>query len=101
MFSDVLCVSIASVASLSLFVTAVDLMQCFETIYQLQQGSLINTLREVQPTSHMGVPRVWEKIMEKLKDVSAQSGFVKKKMLSWAMSLSLERNLNCSSRYVL
>ncbi|XP_064013430.1 long-chain-fatty-acid--CoA ligase ACSBG1 isoform X3 [Pogoniulus pusillus] len=61
------------------------------------KGSLINTLREVQPTSHMGVPRVWEKIMEKLKDVSAQSGFVKKKMLSWAMSLSLERNLNCSS----
>uniref|UniRef100_A0A803YB32 Long-chain-fatty-acid--CoA ligase ACSBG1 n=1 Tax=Meleagris gallopavo TaxID=9103 RepID=A0A803YB32_MELGA len=61
------------------------------------KGSLINTLKEVQPTSHMGVPRVWEKIMEKLKDASAQSGFVKKKMLSWAMSVSLERNLNCSS----
>uniref|UniRef100_A0A8C6ZWG7 Long-chain-fatty-acid--CoA ligase ACSBG1 n=1 Tax=Nothoprocta perdicaria TaxID=30464 RepID=A0A8C6ZWG7_NOTPE len=60
------------------------------------KGSLINTLKEVQPTSHMGVPRVWEKIMEKLKDASAQSGFVKKKMLSWAMSVSLERNLNCS-----
>ncbi|XP_009992808.1 PREDICTED: long-chain-fatty-acid--CoA ligase ACSBG1 [Chaetura pelagica] len=60
------------------------------------QGSLIDTLKEVQPTSHMGVPRVWEKIMEKLKDASAQSGFMKKKMLSWAMSLSLERNLNCS-----
>ncbi|XP_009701132.1 PREDICTED: long-chain-fatty-acid--CoA ligase ACSBG1 [Cariama cristata] len=62
------------------------------------KGSLINTLKEVQPTSHMGVPRVWEKIMEKLKDASAQSGFMRKKMLSWAMSLSLERNLNCSSR---
>ncbi|XP_040979851.1 long-chain-fatty-acid--CoA ligase ACSBG1 isoform X2 [Aquila chrysaetos chrysaetos] len=61
------------------------------------KGSLINTLKEVQPTSHMGVPRVWEKIMEKLKDASAQSGFMKKKMVSWAMSLSLERNLNCSS----
>ncbi|XP_066414698.1 long-chain-fatty-acid--CoA ligase ACSBG1 isoform X3 [Molothrus aeneus] len=60
-------------------------------------GSLINTLKEVQPTSHMGVPRVWEKIMEKLKDASAQSGFMKKKMLSWAMSLSLERNLNGSN----
>ncbi|KAF4793457.1 Long-chain-fatty-acid--CoA ligase ACSBG1 [Turdus rufiventris] len=56
-------------------------------------GSLINTLKEVQPTSHMGVPRVWEKIMEKLQDASAQSGFMKKKMLSWAMSLSLERHL--------
>ncbi|KAM6060075.1 long-chain-fatty-acid--CoA ligase ACSBG1 [Theristicus caerulescens] len=61
------------------------------------KGSLINTLKEVQPTSHMGVPRVWEKIMEKLKDASAQSGYMKKKILSWAMSLSLERNLNCSS----
>ncbi|NXX88950.1 ACBG1 ligase, partial [Centropus bengalensis] len=61
------------------------------------KGSLINTLKEVQPTAHMGVPRVWEKIMEKLKDAFAQSGFLKKKMLSWAMSLSLERNLNCSS----
>ncbi|KAM4893371.1 long-chain-fatty-acid--CoA ligase ACSBG1-like isoform 1-T1 [Sylvia borin] len=61
------------------------------------KGSLINTLKEVQPTSHMGVPRVWEKIMEKLKDASAQSGFMKKKMLSWAMSLSLERNLNSSN----
>ncbi|XP_039413961.1 long-chain-fatty-acid--CoA ligase ACSBG1 isoform X3 [Corvus cornix cornix] len=61
------------------------------------KGSLINTLKEVQPTSHMGVPRVWEKIMEKLKDASAQSGFMKKKMLSWAMSLSLETNLNSSS----
>ncbi|XP_076204536.1 long-chain-fatty-acid--CoA ligase ACSBG1 isoform X2 [Aptenodytes patagonicus] len=61
------------------------------------KGSLINTLKEVQPTSHMGVPRVWEKIMEKLKDTSAQSGFMKRKILSWAMSLSLERNLNCSS----
>ncbi|XP_063025567.1 long-chain-fatty-acid--CoA ligase ACSBG1-like isoform X4 [Melospiza melodia melodia] len=61
------------------------------------KGSLINTLKEVQPTSHMGVPRVWEKIMEKLKDASAQSGFLKKKMLSWAMSLSLERNLNGSN----
>uniref|UniRef100_A0A8B9GCN6 Long-chain-fatty-acid--CoA ligase ACSBG1 n=1 Tax=Amazona collaria TaxID=241587 RepID=A0A8B9GCN6_9PSIT len=61
------------------------------------KGSLVNTLKEVQPTSHMGVPRVWEKIMEKLKDASAHSGFMKKKMLSWAMSLSLERNISCSS----
>ncbi|XP_078541334.1 long-chain-fatty-acid--CoA ligase ACSBG1 isoform X2 [Lissotriton helveticus] len=58
------------------------------------KGSLVNTLKEAKPTSHMGVPRVWEKIMEKIKDVTAQSGFLKKKMLSWAMSVCLERNLN-------
>ncbi|XP_019359943.1 PREDICTED: long-chain-fatty-acid--CoA ligase ACSBG1 [Gavialis gangeticus] len=60
------------------------------------KGGLINTLKEAQPTSLMGVPRVWEKIMEKLKDVSAQSSFMKRKMISWAMSVSLERNLSSS-----
>ncbi|XP_066492662.1 long-chain-fatty-acid--CoA ligase ACSBG1 [Tiliqua scincoides] len=61
------------------------------------KGGLVDVLREALPTAHMGVPRVWEKIMEKIKDVSSQSGFVKKKMLSWAMSVSLERNLSCSN----
>nr|XP_033776576.1 long-chain-fatty-acid--CoA ligase ACSBG1 [Geotrypetes seraphini] len=61
------------------------------------KGTLVNTLKEAQPTSHMGVPRVWEKIMERIKDVAAQSGFLKKKMLSWAMSVSLERNLSISN----
>ncbi|XP_053317836.1 long-chain-fatty-acid--CoA ligase ACSBG1 isoform X2 [Spea bombifrons] len=56
------------------------------------KGTLVDTLREAQPTSHMGVPRVWEKIMERIKDVSAQAGVVRRKMLSWAMSVSLERN---------
>nr|XP_020640505.1 long-chain-fatty-acid--CoA ligase ACSBG1 isoform X2 [Pogona vitticeps] len=61
------------------------------------KGGLVDILREALPTSHMGVPRVWEKIMEKIKEVSTQSGFVKKKMLSWAMSVSLERNLSFSN----
>ncbi|KAM4040020.1 long-chain-fatty-acid--CoA ligase ACSBG1 isoform 2-T2 [Anomaloglossus baeobatrachus] len=60
------------------------------------RGTLVDTLKEAQPTSHMGVPRVWEKIMERIKEVSAQAGIVKRKMLSWAMSISLERNLNLS-----
>ncbi|XP_028921284.1 long-chain-fatty-acid--CoA ligase ACSBG1 isoform X2 [Ornithorhynchus anatinus] len=61
------------------------------------KGSLVNTLREIEPTSHMGVPRVWEKIMERIKEVSSQSGFIKRKMMLWAMSVTLERNLSCSS----
>ncbi|XP_048649451.1 long-chain-fatty-acid--CoA ligase ACSBG1 isoform X1 [Marmota marmota marmota] len=59
------------------------------------KGSLVNTLREVEPTSHMGVPRVWEKIMEKIQEVAAQSGFIRRKMLLWAMSVTLEQNLTC------
>ncbi|XP_054858667.1 long-chain-fatty-acid--CoA ligase ACSBG1 [Eublepharis macularius] len=61
------------------------------------KGGLVDILKEALPTSHMGVPRVWEKIMEKIKEVSSQSGFLKKKMLSWAMSVSLERNLSNSN----
>ncbi|XP_042638362.1 long-chain-fatty-acid--CoA ligase ACSBG1 [Orycteropus afer afer] len=59
------------------------------------KGSLLNTLREVEPTSHMGVPRVWEKIMERIQEVAAQSGFIRRKMLLWAMSVTLEQNLSC------
>lgn len=59
----------------------------------------MDTLREVQPTSHMGVPRVWEKIMERIQQAAAQSGFIRRKMLLWAMSVTLEQNLTCLGRY--
>ncbi|XP_036211334.1 long-chain-fatty-acid--CoA ligase ACSBG1 isoform X1 [Myotis myotis] len=61
------------------------------------KGSLVDTLREVEPTSHMGVPRVWEKIMERIQEVAAQSGFIRRKMLLWAMAVMLEHNLTCPS----
>ena len=49
----------------------------------------MNTLREVEPTSHMGVPRVWEKIMERIQEVAAQSGFIRKvTQLQRAMGLT-------------
>uniref|UniRef100_A0A452U326 Long-chain-fatty-acid--CoA ligase ACSBG1 n=1 Tax=Ursus maritimus TaxID=29073 RepID=A0A452U326_URSMA len=63
------------------------------------KGTLVDTLREVEPTSHMGVPRVWEKIMERIQEVAAQSGFIRRKMLRWAMSVTLEQNLTCPGRY--
>ncbi|CAK6951013.1 long-chain-fatty-acid--CoA ligase ACSBG1 isoform X2 [Scomber scombrus] len=56
------------------------------------KGSLITTLREVCPTSHMGVPRVWEKMMEKIKQAISECGYMKKKVVTWAMSVSLEAN---------
>ncbi|KAM9754063.1 long-chain-fatty-acid--CoA ligase ACSBG1 [Menidia menidia] len=59
------------------------------------KGSLITTLREACPTSHMGVPRVWEKMMEKIKQGISQCGYVKKKLITWAMSVSLEANQRC------
>ncbi|XP_043933397.1 long-chain-fatty-acid--CoA ligase ACSBG1 [Protopterus annectens] len=62
------------------------------------KGSLVNTLKDAHPTSHMGVPRVWEKIMEKIKEVSAHSSFIKRKMLSWAISVSLDTKIEFTDR---
>uniref|UniRef100_A0A8C9SVX6 Long-chain-fatty-acid--CoA ligase ACSBG1 n=1 Tax=Scleropages formosus TaxID=113540 RepID=A0A8C9SVX6_SCLFO len=69
-------------------------IQWGELVYFAQpdalKGTLISTLKDVHPSSHMGVPRVWEKMMEKIKEGIAHSGYLKKKMVTWAMTLSLE-----------
>lgn len=45
------------------------------------RGSLVSTLKEVRPTNFFGVPRVWEKIYEKMQEVAkAQEGI--KKMIA-------------------
>ncbi|XP_033997075.1 long-chain-fatty-acid--CoA ligase ACSBG1 [Trematomus bernacchii] len=75
-------------------------IQWAELVYFAQpdalKGSLITTLQEVCPTSHMGVPRVWEKMMEKIKQAISECGYVKKKLVTWAMSVSLEANQKCT-----
>ncbi|XP_069784019.1 long-chain-fatty-acid--CoA ligase ACSBG2 isoform X2 [Narcine bancroftii] len=58
------------------------------------KGSLVNTMREVRPTAFMGVPRVWEKMQEKLKTVSAKSSTFKRKVSFWAKDVGLKTNLN-------
>ncbi|KAJ8417284.1 hypothetical protein AAFF_G00285110 [Aldrovandia affinis] len=77
-------------------------IQWGELVYFAQpdalKGSLVSTLREVSPLSHMGVPRVWEKMMEKIKEGIAQCGYVKKKLATWAMSISLEANQNWANK---
>ncbi|XP_019118164.2 long-chain-fatty-acid--CoA ligase ACSBG1 [Larimichthys crocea] len=71
-------------------------IQWGELVYFAQpdalKGSLVTTLREVCPTSHMGVPRVWEKMMEKIKQGISECGYLKKKLVTWAMSVSLGAN---------
>jgi long-subunit acyl-CoA synthetase (AMP-forming) len=41
-------------------------------------------LREVRPTMFLGVPRVWEKIQEKIMAAGAQNPPLKKKIAAWA-----------------
>ncbi|XP_069071792.1 long-chain-fatty-acid--CoA ligase ACSBG2 isoform X2 [Pleurodeles waltl] len=57
------------------------------------KGSLVGTLREVRPTAFMGVPRVWEKMQEKMKAVGAKSSTIRKKVAAWAKDVGLQTNL--------
>lgn len=58
----------------------------------------MDTLREVEPTCYMAVPRIWEKIMERVQEAMASSGFFRRRILLWAMSVMLEQNLTCPDR---
>ncbi|XP_034036051.1 long-chain-fatty-acid--CoA ligase ACSBG2 isoform X2 [Thalassophryne amazonica] len=57
------------------------------------KGSLVTTMREVRPTAFMGVPRVWEKMQEKMKSVGAKSSTVRRKVAAWAKDVGLQTNL--------
>lgn len=57
------------------------------------KGTLVETLKEVRPTAFMGVPRVWEKMEEKIKSVGAKSSSLKKRIAVWAKMVGLETNL--------
>lgn len=39
---------------------------------------------QVRPTCFLGVPRVWEKIYERMQEAGAQVGGVKKAVATWA-----------------
>uniref|UniRef100_A0AAY4DXG2 Long-chain-fatty-acid--CoA ligase ACSBG2 n=1 Tax=Denticeps clupeoides TaxID=299321 RepID=A0AAY4DXG2_9TELE len=65
------------------------------------KGSLANTLREVRPTAFMGVPRVWEKMQEKMKAIGAKSSTVRRRVASWAKDVGLQTNMMKMERYPL
>eukprot|EP01038_Epipyxis_sp_PR26KG_P016834 gene16834-23050_t len=55
------------------------------------KGSLTHTLKDVRPTFFFGVPRVWEKIQEKMVQIGRDSTGVKKVLGTWAKQLGAER----------
>ncbi|XP_056140333.1 long-chain-fatty-acid--CoA ligase ACSBG2-like [Lampris incognitus] len=56
------------------------------------KGSLGTTLKEARPTAFLGVPRVWEKMQEKMKAVGAKASPMKKRVADWAKSIGLQYN---------
>src|SRR3546814_19785856 len=48
------------------------------------KGSLGKTMVEVKPTFFFGVPRVWEKIYEKMQEIGARTTGIKRDLASWA-----------------
>ncbi|KAG5887359.1 hypothetical protein JTB14_018374 [Gonioctena quinquepunctata] len=58
------------------------------------KGTLVDTLKEVRPTKFLGVPRVWEKIHEKMMAVAAQNGYLKKIIATWAKQQALQHHLD-------
>ena len=54
------------------------------------KGSLTTTIKEVRPTFFFGVPRVWEKIQEKMAQLGRSSTGIKKLLSTWAKSMGAE-----------
>lgn len=65
---------------------------CYFAMPDALKGSLGQTLKEVRPTRFLGVPRVWEKIHEKMMEVGRKTTGVKKSIATWAKSVGLETN---------
>jgi len=62
--------------------------------YDLKAGSIAQRLGCVQPTVFLGVPRVWEKIADKLKAIGAETKGLKKKLSTTAKKKGLQYQIN-------
>jgi len=68
----------------------------FARPYDLKAGTIGKRLLAVRPTLFLGVPRVWEKIAEKMKAVgAAMPDGLKKNISTWAKGIMLEHQKNC------
>lgn len=58
------------------------------------KGSLIETLLVAQPTVLLAVPRVWEKIYEKMQEKARSNGVIKTWIAKWAKTQGLYYHMN-------
>ncbi len=63
----------------------------FARPYDLKAGTIGFRLKAVKPTLFLGVPRVWEKIADKIKAMGANSSGLKSALVGWAKGHGLQR----------
>jgi len=56
------------------------------------KGTLTNTLKDCKPTYFFGVPRVWEKIQEKMAQLGRETTGLMKTVSTWAKSMGAEHS---------
>ncbi|CAH4031159.1 long-chain-fatty-acid--CoA ligase ACSBG2-like isoform X3 [Pieris brassicae] len=57
------------------------------------KGSLLETLKEIRPTKFMGVPRIWEKMYERIVAVGSSRGAMTKYIATWAKNQGSKHHL--------
>ena len=51
-------------------------------------------MKKIRPTRFVGVPRVWEKFEERIKDVAAKKGKIAQKIGAWAKRIGYHTTTN-------
>jgi len=67
----------------------------FSRPYDLKVGTIGDRLRAVKPTIFLGVPRVWEKIAEKIKAIGAKKPYPIRAFSGWCKRTLLAHQKNC------
>jgi len=67
----------------------------FARPYDLKVGAIGDRLRAVKPTCFLGVPRVWEKIAEKVKAIGATKPYLLRAFSGWCKRKLLAHQMNC------
>lgn len=68
------------------------------TIYfadrDVMKGSLVKTLLAARPTQFLGVPRIYEKLAEKMYQSLSQQGALKRLLAGWAKGVTLNHHMD-------